>query len=454
MNGSVAKTLGIGALLCIAAFGLMALSMPPGVTRSAVEISGPDGRPCVGAVWRPEGPPKAVLVMGHGVSTNRGVMASIAKAFAGQGYAVAAIDFWGHGRSRERFDWNANAAQLHAWYAWARTEFPGVPMAYLGHSMGGFAGSVALKTDPTLDAFVSLGALPRDGYPAVKTLVAAGQFEELFTPEQARASAEGKAEVLISPWSDHVLETWDPVLISGIVAWVDGALGVPPVEGYSLARWWLALVAGSVGLAASVLLATAATGLLRGPDGAPRPLATKKRRFSLNLYSPAARAFGCAGEGQAPRTDAFWRAAMLGLVYSAAFILPLSFLLTEDIFVSRLDHPARAAAWAVVGLVFAGLSLLDKGQLERFAIATPWQRFAVSAVTRAAPMVIIGLALRPLGPGAAFMGMLLCILGFVFVMLAVVHATATRAAGDYRSGAIANGILIAWVFCYWFPLNW
>jgi pimeloyl-ACP methyl ester carboxylesterase len=408
----------------------------------------------VGAVWRPDGDPKAVLVMGHGVSTNRSVMASIAKAFAGQGYAVTAIDFWGHGRSRERFDWNTNAAQLHAWYAWARSEFPGVPMAYLGHSMGGFAGSVALQTDPSLDAFVSLGALPRDGYPPVKTLVAAGQFEELFTPEQARASAEGKADVLISPWSDHVLETWDPVLIAGIVAWVDGALGVPSVEGYSWGRWWLALVAGSLGLAASVLLATGATGLLRGPDGTPRPPAAKKRRFSLNLYAPAARIFGCAGEGQAPRTDTFWRAALLGLVYSAAFMLPLSFLLTEDIFVARLDHPARATAWAVVGLAFAGLSLLDKGQLERLAITSPWQRFAVSAATRAVPMVIIGFALRPLGPGAAFMGMLLCILGFVFVMLALVHATATRASGDYRTGAIANGILIAWVFCYWFPLSW
>lgn len=452
-RSSARAPLALGIVLLLLAFGLMRWSLPPGVSRQAVEIEGPGGRPCGAMHWQVPAP-KAVLVMGHGVSTNRGVMASLAKAYAGHGYAVIALDFWGHGRSRQHFDWSSNAAQLHAWLAWAKAQYPALPLAYLGHSMGGVAGAVALNDSPEADAFVSLGMLPRDGYPAVKTLIAAGQFEELFRPEQAHASAAGKADVLISPWSDHVLETWDATLIRGMVDWTDSALGVPAAPGYSWWRWRLALVAGTLGLIAALLLATGATALLRGPDGPPRTLPESAPRFSLNPYRLTARLLRLPGGTPPPRTDSFARAAGLGLLYSLVFIVPLSFLLTDDIFVSRLDHPARLLAWGISGVLFSALSLLDKRSLEHLGLEGAWQRFAVSALTRATPLLALGLLLENIGPGIAFSGMLLIILAFVMLMLAIAYATASRAAGDTRTGAIANGLILGWVFSFWFPLVW
>jgi alpha-beta hydrolase superfamily lysophospholipase len=129
-----------GALCLAGACALLLLTLPVGVVRESVEIAGPGGRPCGGTLWLPR-EPVAVVILGHGVTENRGCMAALAKLFAANGYAVMAVDFWGHGQSRVPFDWGANPAQIHAWCAWARERFPGLPLGYLGHSMGGFAGT-------------------------------------------------------------------------------------------------------------------------------------------------------------------------------------------------------------------------------------------------------------------------------------------------------------------------
>ena len=64
-----------GVALLLVAFALMGLSIPSGVQREYVGISLADGRPCRGTVWMPGGSPKAVMLIGHGVSSNQGVMA-------------------------------------------------------------------------------------------------------------------------------------------------------------------------------------------------------------------------------------------------------------------------------------------------------------------------------------------------------------------------------------------
>ena len=62
--------------------------------------------------------------------------------------------------------------------------------------------------------------------------------------------------------------------------------------------------------------------------------------------------------------------------------------------------------------------------------------------------------LELLGPGIAFAGMMLGILALVFIGIAAVYAVATRGAGDYRAGAVACGMVLAWITAFWFPLVW
>ncbi|MCC6144054.1 MAG: alpha/beta fold hydrolase [Candidatus Hydrogenedentes bacterium] len=442
----------LGGMLYAIALVLMRLSTPAGVDASPLRIEGPNGRPCTGALWLPADTPKAVMLIGHGVSTNQGVMATVAKAFAGQGYAAIAIDFFGHGRSRETFDWSANPAQVFAWCAWARESYPGVPLAYLGHSMGGFAGAEAFSDSPVVDAFVALGALPRR-FPKVPTLVAAGQFEELFTPDEARRQAEGRAEVLISPWSNHVMEAWDPVLIYGIVDWVSGKLGLPSSEGPPWARWGSGTLATLLGCIGAFLLAAAITAHFRGDPVALSP-PQSDRRWSLNPYRIMGRLICLRGYGIPPRGGSWLRAFALAFLYSGVLVVLLAVLLNRDIFTSRPDHPERGMAWLIALAIFMPVLLLDAFALERLPLSSARQRFLVPALTRGIPLSIAATAFWFSGPGPAFGGMLLSIFAFVAVVLALVHAQATKSAGDYRTGAIASSILLGWALMFWFPVTW
>ncbi len=421
------------------------------VQREAVCIDGPGGKPCLGTVWTLS-PPKAVIVLGHGVTSNQGAMATAANAFARDDYTVVTIDFWGHGRSRERFNWSSNAAQVNAWCDWARARFPGLPLAYLGHSMGGEAGGAAFRDKPNVEAFVSMGMLPQH-IPACKTLIAMGRFEELFSVEQARHRAQGGAEVLVSSFSDHMSEPGDPVLLQGIVAWVNGALGFGNRSVFPWAHSGLVLLAAILGCAAALRLAEQAATFLRQPaQPCDTPPATRPGRF--NLFRIAAWALRCTGNAPPPQSGSFLSAAIRGIAFGAVLIVLVSCLLTTSIYTCSLNHPARCLAWFVLIPVMTLLFSLTARALERVCVSTTFQRFAVDALTRAVPLLLACLVLFLIGPGIAFVGMMLGILALVFIFISAVHALSTRGAGDYRSGAVACGVVLAWIIAFWFPLVW
>jgi pimeloyl-ACP methyl ester carboxylesterase len=439
--------------LCVygVALLLMHMSVPSGVTRESVSIAGPDGKPCVATVWRPNSP-KAIMLIGHGVTSNQGVMATIAKAFAANGYTAVTLDFWGHGRSRERFDWSSNAAQLKAWFAWAHG-LGGLPMAYLGHSMGGMAGANALAAPDTgVSAFVSLGMLPGN-IPACKTAVAAGRFEELFSEGEARAKAGDKADVIISPFSDHSLEPLDPVLLERIVTWVNGALGLPGPVRFPWGAWARVLLATVFGCVSAFWLAGLAAGML--PRKAhPVRVQPLHRRWSVNPYRFTGRLLGRTGMGDAPRSGSFLSALVKGVLFSAVFALLLSWVLDGHMFTSGLAHPGRFATWCIFAPFLLPPLLAGAWVLERVDLGGMRMRFFVSALTRCAPLLLLSAALFVAVPRLAFGCMILCIWAFIMAMLSAVHAVTTHRAADYRAGAVASAVLLAWTLAYWLPLSW
>jgi len=87
---------------------------------------------------------------------------------------------------------------------------------FAGWSMGGFTGGETVRQGrmkPGL--FIAIGAMPVLSDHAPQLLFLAGQFEEAFPPALLKTRTD--ARVIISPWSDHFLEGFDPVLVNAAV---------------------------------------------------------------------------------------------------------------------------------------------------------------------------------------------------------------------------------------------
>jgi acylglycerol lipase len=100
--------------------------------------------------WLPDGEPRGVVALAHGVSEHSGRYAWTGEQLAARGYALYALDHRGHGRSegaRAVIDRVGNAvADLGELIAIADAEHGGEAKPFLlGHSMGGFL-SLAFAT--------------------------------------------------------------------------------------------------------------------------------------------------------------------------------------------------------------------------------------------------------------------------------------------------------------------
>ena len=91
--------------------------------------------------WLPADDPRAVIVLVHGAAEHSGRHARLAAHLVRLGYAVAALDLDGHGRSdggrcclRSFDDYVDDAMTLSRL---TRGDFPHAPQVLLGHSMGG-----------------------------------------------------------------------------------------------------------------------------------------------------------------------------------------------------------------------------------------------------------------------------------------------------------------------------
>ncbi len=109
---------------------------------------------------------------------------------------------------------------------------------FVGHSMGGGTGTWSVRNAgfrPKL--FIGVGypaELGEHGPP----LLLAGLFEEFFRPAELRAVTS--AQVVISPWSEHILEVYDPVLVNAGVKAACATVGKPVPAAGTAWRWRLA----------------------------------------------------------------------------------------------------------------------------------------------------------------------------------------------------------------------
>ncbi len=98
--------------------------------------------------WEPEDGAKAVIQIVHGMAEYAARYARFAEAATANGYAVAAVDLRGHGKSAaspddwgffaERDGWNKVVGDLAAQRKRITIEYPDLPVFLLGHSIGSF----------------------------------------------------------------------------------------------------------------------------------------------------------------------------------------------------------------------------------------------------------------------------------------------------------------------------
>ncbi|MEE6168694.1 MULTISPECIES: alpha/beta hydrolase [unclassified Mycolicibacterium] len=110
-------------------------------TRTERTFDGVGGVRIVYDEWMPEGEPRGVIVLSHGLGEHAGRYHHVAQRFGEAGLIVYALDHRGHGRSGGKRvylrDMSEYVGDFHTLVGIAATEHPDLTRIVLGHSMGG-----------------------------------------------------------------------------------------------------------------------------------------------------------------------------------------------------------------------------------------------------------------------------------------------------------------------------
>ena len=109
-----------------------------------------------GCRWTPEGEPKAVLQIVHGIAEYAQRYDDFANYLTTQGYLVVAEDHMGHGKSISQQapqgcfpgGWEGAVADTYRLLTDTKAEFPELPYVLFGHSMGSFMARTILAIYP------------------------------------------------------------------------------------------------------------------------------------------------------------------------------------------------------------------------------------------------------------------------------------------------------------------
>ncbi|MEG1682868.1 MAG: alpha/beta hydrolase, partial [Oscillospiraceae bacterium] len=139
------------------------------MTKQEIYLPSGDGKTQLHTIlWLPEGTPRAILQISHGVSEYIGRYERLAQVLTAQGFLVAGHDHLGHGLSvadggarlyfGEAGSWDTVTDDLYRLHNLLRRDNPGIPFFLLGHSMGSFLARTYLIRYPgTVDAAVLMG---------------------------------------------------------------------------------------------------------------------------------------------------------------------------------------------------------------------------------------------------------------------------------------------------------
>lgn len=106
------------------------------------KFTGYDGQELYYQIWRPDGEPKATLIIVHGLGEHGGRYMNLVNPIVPSGVTVYAFDHRGHGRSAEKMvahinSWDEYRGDVRAFVQMAAAAEADKPLFLMGHSMGG-----------------------------------------------------------------------------------------------------------------------------------------------------------------------------------------------------------------------------------------------------------------------------------------------------------------------------
>lgn len=104
------------------------------------------GQRLFATLWLPDGEPRGVLQIAHGMTEHIGRYTALAQALTQHGFAVAGFDLLGHGRNPGNPEiasfgedgWECSLQDMHLFFGLLSERFPGLPHFLLGFSLGSF----------------------------------------------------------------------------------------------------------------------------------------------------------------------------------------------------------------------------------------------------------------------------------------------------------------------------
>jgi len=119
--------------------------MRSAVPMQTFSLTAIDGAAIPVCLWTPAGPPRATVLISHGMSEYAARYHRLATRLAGAGYLVVAHDHRGHGMApavrghyADADGWNLVVDDLRVVQEWVAMQHPGLPQLLFGHSMGSF----------------------------------------------------------------------------------------------------------------------------------------------------------------------------------------------------------------------------------------------------------------------------------------------------------------------------
>lgn len=111
-----------------------------------ITVTGAKGTSLPAILWLPEGEPKALVQIAHGMTEHMGRYEALARELAANGVVTAGFDLRGHGQnpgdphcaSFGEGGWESSLEDMHLFFEYLSQRFPGIPHGMLGFSLGSF----------------------------------------------------------------------------------------------------------------------------------------------------------------------------------------------------------------------------------------------------------------------------------------------------------------------------
>jgi len=245
MKARAHRCIVITALISLAGGAALSRVIEPGVRVEKIMLT--TNTPALRIFPATPGPhPRALLA--HGAGGSKEMLFRFAEAFAAAGFDCYSVDQAGHGESPQPF----SITNLGTKFPELERALGGVDV-FIGHSMGGGAGAWSVGEfgfRPKL--FIGVGANADLGKREPPVLLLFSRFDEFRPLIWTWLKTQTNAQLVYSPWCEHITEAYDSILINAGVKAACAAFGQSVPAAPTAWRWrlfgLLLGIAGALGL--------------------------------------------------------------------------------------------------------------------------------------------------------------------------------------------------------------